>query len=335
MVFALIASGCTSVGYYWQAIAGQVEILRAARPIEEVLQAPETNAEQRQKLTYVQDARAFASRELHLPDNMSYRGYADLKRPYVLWNVFATEEFSIAPQTWCFPIAGCVAYRGYFNKEAAEAFARDLRAQGLDVFVGGVPAYSTLGWLNDPVMNTFIHYPEPELARLLFHELAHQVVYVKDDSRFNESFATTVEEVGLERWLEFASPSTRQALQVAQTRKQEFIALVGATRKRLDALYKSGADAMTLRREKARVFAQLKTEYAAMKSERWENFAGYDAWFAQDLSNAQLVPIATYTDLVPGFKRLLARNDGDLPRFYAAVKDLTRLSPIERQRLLQ
>jgi predicted aminopeptidase len=299
-----------------------------------VLQASDTSAEQRRKLSYVQDARAFASRDLHLPDNQSYRRYADLERPYVVWNVFATEEFSIAPRTWCFPFAGCVAYRGYFHKEAAEAFASELRTRGLDVFVGGVPAYSTLGWLNDPVMNTFIHYPEPELARLLFHELAHQVVYVKDDSRFNESFATTIEEVGLDRWLEFANESTRQNLRLAQSRKQDFIALVSAARKKLAAIYAAGGAATVLRSEKAKAFAQLKADYAMMK-QGWDDYAGYDAWFAQDLGNAHLVPIATYTDLVPGFKRLLARNGNDLPRFYDAVKVLARRPPEERQEQLE
>jgi predicted aminopeptidase len=312
-----------------------MEILRASRPLDEVMQAPATTDEQRRRLSYVAEARDFASRELKLPDNQSYRRYADLHRPYVLWNVFATEEFSVAPRTWCFPFAGCVAYRGYFHKEDAEAYARELKMQGLDVYVGGVPAYSTLGWMNDPVLNTFIHYPEPELARLLFHELAHQVVYVQDDSRFNESFATTVEEVGLERWLASASEATRQATRAAQTRKQEFIRLVMGARSRLQTVYAGHADAANLRGEKARLLAQLKEDYRALRNDRWNGFAGYDPWFAQDLNNAHLVPIATYTDLVPGFRRLLAESGDDLPRFYAAVKKLARRPEAERRQVLE
>lgn len=332
-LFAL--SGCSSAGYYWQAISGQMEILRAARPIDELLAAPDLAAEQKRKLAYVIDARNFASRELRLPDNKSYRRYADLKRPYVVWNVFATDEFSLKPRTWCFPFAGCVAYRGYFSQDAAEKFARELRAQGLDVFVGGVPAYSTLGWFDDPVLSTFIHYPDAELARLLFHELAHQMAYAKDDSVFNESFATAVEEVGLERWLEYASMATREALRQSQARKQDFIALIALTRGKLAALYASNADALSMRRDKAAIFTELQAAYDTLKRERWGGFNGYDAWFAQNLGNAHLVPVTTYTEWVPGFKRLLARDDGDLARFYARVKALAGLTEDERRRQLE
>src|SRR5690606_32875324 len=237
-LLVLPAVGCSSLGYYGQAISGQFEVYRKSRPVAEVIADPATDPRLRAKLADVQRVREFASRELGLPDNDSYRVYADLGRRYVLWNVFATPELSLEPLTWCFPVSGCVAYRGYFSREAAEAYAEKLRAAGYDVHVGGGTAYSTLGWFSDPLLNTMIHRPLPEIAGLLFHELAHQRLYVRGDTAFSESFAMTVELEGVRRWLE-ANGEADEYARYARTleRRQQFTQLVLRYRDRLEALY--------------------------------------------------------------------------------------------------
>ena len=326
--------GCATPGYYWQAISGQLELWQRTRPIEQVAADPAVASEVKQKLAAVERIRDFASHELALPQNGSYRSYADLKRPYVVWNVFATNEFSITPKQWCFAVAGCVGYRGYFSKDAADRFAEGLRAQGYDVFVAGVPAYSTLGWFDDPVLNTFIHYPESELARLMFHELAHQAVYVKGDSEFNESFASTVELEGVKRWLgRHGSAEQQAAFEHAEQRRDGFRSLVHGYRARLAALFKSGLAASDKRREKAAILAQLKREYQTIKN-GWGGYSGYDRWFAQDINNATLASVGLYTALVPAFQALLAARGHDLVRFYTAAKEVGGLVPSERKRKL-
>jgi predicted aminopeptidase len=274
--------------------------------------------------------RAFASRELGLPDNRSYRRYADLGRPYVVWNVFAAPEFSVKPREWCFPFAGCVGYKGYFKKAGAEKLAVELRAERYDVFVGGVPAYSTLGWLDDPVLNTFVRYPDAEIARLIFHELAHQVVYVKGDSTFNESFAVTVEREGVRRWLEAHGTQEQQAeFDRARVRQQALVELVEKYRARLAQLYDRSIQPDPMRAAKQQLLAQMRAEYRDLK-QAWGGFAGYDGWFDQPLNNAQLASIAIYTRLVPAFERILAQSGGDLTRFYAEVNRIAALSEQER-----
>jgi predicted aminopeptidase len=326
------ATGCsTTMGYYWQALDGQMALVRQARPIGEVISDPLTGDALKLKLERVREIRAFASGELGLPDNGSYRRYADLKRRFVVWNVFAAPEFSIEPKEWCFPVAGCVGYRGYFDEAGAQAFAKDLAKQGMDVYVGGVPAYSTLGWLDDPVLNTFIHYPEAELARLIFHELSHQVAYAPGDSMFNESFAVSVENEGVERWIaRHGTPEQRIAFEAAQRRKTDFAQLVTTYRDRFAAAYAASSDAAERRAVKERLQAEMRADYARLK-ESWGGFAGYDWWFEQPLNNAQLASVALYTELVPGFERLLAECDGDLPQFYARVKELAKLPEAERR----
>lgn len=322
VLLLLALSGCSNVDYYAQSIGGHLEVMRRAQPIADVVADPTTPAPVKERLAQTLAIREFASRELGLPDNASYTRYADLERPYVVWNVFAAPELSVTLKQWCFPVAGCVAYRGYYREEEAQTFAAALKAQGYDVLVRGVPAYSTLGWFDDPVLNTVIRYPEPEVARLVFHELAHQVVYVKDDSVFNESFATAVEEEGMRRWLAVKGSDELRALHVAaRERRREFVALVLAARDRLDAVYRSDLADDAKRAEKQRLLAALKADYQALRL-RWGGFAGYDRWFAQDLTNAHLASVAAYTQMVPAFERLLADHGGDLPHFYAAVKRL-------------
>lgn len=329
-LFAL--SGCSTLSFYWQAINGQMDMLNKARTIEAVIQDRDTTPDLKRRLTALLAIREYASRELKLPDNKSYRSYADLKRPFVIWNVFATTEFSTELTHWCFPIAGCVNYRGYFSKDHAEAFAKNLPPRMSDAFVSGVPAYSTLGYFNDPILNTFIHYPEVELARLLFHELAHQVVYVQDDSMFNESFATAVEEAGIERWLQSqwpkATPSGRglsSDWQTAQRRRADFQQLVLKYQQRLKSLYATDLSDTAKRLAKQQTFEDLRAEYQALKTS-WGGFAGYDRWFGQELNNAHLASIAIYTELVPAFQKLLQQQQGDFVHFYDAAKRAAKMS---------
>ena len=335
MVCAAVSllTGCAQLAYYGQAAQGQYSLLSNSRPIDDWLGDASTSAKLKDRLAKAKEIRQFAVKELGLPDNGSYKNYTDLKRPYVLWNVMATPELSLRPRQWCFPIAGCVSYRGYYDKDEAQAYGAQLRSEGYDVQVAGVPAYSTLGWFNDPFLSTFIGYPDGELARLVFHELAHQVVYVKGDSQFNESFATTVEEIGVERWLAVNGDEqmrTRHAEFAA--RKQDFLNLLLKHRKALELNYQSSAGDAQKREKKAEIFAALKDDYQSLKVQ-WGGYAGYDRWFAEPLSNAHLVAVATYHDFVPGFRALLAREKS-FPAFYQEVKNLAALDKAARQQRL-
>ena len=324
-------SGCANVGYYLQSVNGQLDLWRRQQPIEQLVNDPATPEALRRKLASVLEIRAFASRELGLPDNRSYRLYADLGRRFVVWAVFATQEFSIQPAQWCFVMVGCVSYRGYFAQEAADRFAADLGGQGYDVYVGPVPAYSTLGWFPDPVLNTFIHYPEAELARLIFHELTHQVVYVRDDTVFNESFAVAVEQEGVRRWLALAGNAQQKAaFDRTQKVRAEFVQLVRKYRERLDALYRTRLAPEAMRARKSEILRELEQEHQTLKQRDWGGFTGYDPWFARKPNNAQLTSVAIYAQLVPAFQALLRREGDDLSRFYAAVKALAALPKEER-----
>lgn len=326
----LLLSGCGNFSYYLQSVGGQFDIWRREAPIEQLLKDPAIAPPLKAQLERALRIRDYASRELGLPDNRSYRAYADLARPFVVWNVFAASEFSVEPRQWCFPVAGCVKYRGYFDEVEARAYSRTLAAEGYDVYVGGVPAYSTIGWFADPVLNTFIHYPEPELARLLFHELAHQVAYVQDDTVFNESFATVVEQAGMARWLAaHGSDADRERFTQLQRFRADFRRLVTQTRVDLAKLYAGNADPEQKRRQKAEAFSALKREHLERKLD-WGGFAGFDRWFAQPLGNAHLASVAIYTQRVPEFEALLRENGNDLPRFYAAVKALAAQPADER-----
>lgn len=325
--------GCAQLGYYVQAAHGQMALLSSAKPIDQVLADPDTGDRLAARLNKVKEIRRFAVDELALPDNTSYTSYVDLKRPYVLWNIVATPELSLTPLQWCFPIAGCVDYRGYYDKDDAQAFGAKLRSQGYDVQIGGVPAYSTLGWFSDPVLSTFIGYSDAELARMIFHELAHQVVYAKGDSQFNESYATAVEEEGVERWLtKFGNEQLRKTYAGHEQRKHDFLALLLKYREKLAANYARAVADDDKRQQKAAIFQALKDEYQALKAS-WGGYAGYDHWFAEPLSNAHLASIATYHDFVPAFKALLRQEQG-FPQFYDAVRRLALLDKDERHRRL-
>ena len=322
-------SGCGTL-YVAQAARGQWQVMHARRPIAKVIGDPSTPQSVKGRLTEVSAARDFASHELALPDNESYRTYADVKRPYVVWNVVAAPEFSVEPKRWCFPIAGCVAYRGYFAEAKARKFARGLRDQGFDVFVGGVPAYSTLGKFADPVLNTMLGYGDSELAAIVFHELSHQLIYVAGDSEFNEAFATTVEETGLQRWLKARGHEDQlQRYTSRRARQQQFIALFTRTRSRLAKLYAQKLPVETMREQKKALFASLDSDLRDLEK-RLGVRSGYRDWAEEGLNNAHLASVATYYDCVPGFERLLNQHGGDLPSFYAAVRELARKPREER-----
>jgi len=331
---ALLAlTGCETLSYYAQAVGGQLELMHRAQPLADWISDPATPPALRRRLELAARMREFASRELGLPDNGSYRSYADLGRPYAVWNVFAAPEFSVRPVESCFPVAGCVAYRGFFARDAAERYAAKERAEGLDVFSYGVPAYSTLGWFDDPLLSTFIHYPEAELARLIFHELAHQVVYVKGDTTFNESFAVTVQDEGVRRWLESEGRSAElAAFRTAEARKDEFVALIEDARGRLAHLYAEPLAPAAMRAAKRAEFARLAERYAALKA-RWGGYSGFDR-LMRDPNNALLASISAYSQFVSGFRRELAAVHGDLSAFYARVKALARLPKAERDAAL-
>lgn len=345
---ALLA-GCAhtgdTLGYYWQSVRGHLQIMRAAEPVDDWIARPGTAAPLRARLELAQQARAFAVSELHLPDNASYRRYADLGRRAAVWNVVAAPPDSLALHTWCFPVTGCIGYRGYFAEADAQAEAARLAADGLETAVYGVPAYSTLGYTNwlggDPLLNTFIGWPEGEFVRLLFHELAHQVVYANGDTMFNESFATAVERLGVARWLaERATPQAREDYARGDARRTAFRELTRAARERLAALYAREAGSPALPAEKQQAMERFRADYAALRAQ-WlatgtqpAQIAGYDRWVA-DANNAAFGAQAAYDELVPAFEALFERHGGDWPKFYAAVRALAALPPAERLRQLR
>jgi predicted aminopeptidase len=327
---ALLVSGCANISYYWQSVSGQLDIWQRERPIEEVIADPASPQALKDRLARVLEIRAFASRELGLPDNASYRRYADVERPFVVWNVFAAPEFSVQPLQSCFLFAGCVSYRGYFSRTDAERYSAAQAEQGHDVYIGGVPAYSTLGWFADPMLNTFVHYPEAEIARLIFHELAHQVAYVRDDTVFNESFAVAVEQEGMRRWLARAADATQhEQYERGRRMRSDFTALIQRYRERLDALYRERLAEDAMRGRKRAVLAELDSDYRSLRA-GWDGYAGYDSWFASAPNNAQIASVAVYSQRVTAFEALLARESGDLTRFYAAVQELAALPKPER-----
>ena len=328
-------SGCVNLPYYAQAIDGHVNVLWQSQPISTIIADPDTDSNLKQTLTKVLTLREFASHELKLPNNKSYTKYADLKRPYAVWNVFAAPELSIELKKWCFIKAGCVGYRGFFSQTKAKHHAKKLGDDGYDVHVGGVRAYSTLGWFNDPVLNTFIGYSELELARLIFHELAHQVVYVPGDTVFNESFATTVEREGIKRWLMKNNATKEHAAYKAKLKRQNiFNSLVLHHRDRLAMLFASNKSEAVKRAGKARILDDLQEQFSLLRTSSVK-FNSYDRWFAQQINNALLATVSIYTQLLPAFQTLLAQQNGDMAQFFEVVKEISKLPKKERTSILQ
>ncbi|MDP2263020.1 MAG: aminopeptidase [Hydrogenophaga sp.] len=342
LLLALLGSGCTSTGtgpgYYWQSVSGHLHLMNAARPVQDWIDDPATPPALRQKLELARRMRAFAVTELALPDNASYHRYADLGRRAAVYNVVAAPALSLKLHNWCFPVVGCVGYRGYFDETAARAFAATL-PDTLEVLVYPVPAYSTLGWMNwaggDPLLNTFIGYPEGELARMVFHELAHQVVYARDDTAFNESFATAVERLGGARWLAREAGATAQAEYAAfDARRRAFRALTRSVRQRLEAVYNDDAlDDAQKQARKAEVMAAFHEEYRGLR-QTWDGFAGYDPWVAR-ANNAAFAAQGAYDDWVPAFEALFEQQGQDFPAFYDAVRQIAKQPRAQRQEALR
>ena len=344
LFLSLLLVSCDSLQFYTQAIRGQLSIVSKRENIQSLVNDPDTDASLRTQLETILEIRRFAETELGLPVNKNFSSYVNLERPFVVWNVFAAPEFSLVSDDWCFPVAGCVTYRGYFSEAAAENFADKLKAETKDVYVGGVAAYSTLGWFTDPVLNTVINRDEFRLAALIFHELAHQVVYVSGDTEFNESFATAVELEGLRRWVENGrggENAENSSLSLSRvdnaTRqnqyRQEFVELVQSYRPQLESLYEESIPVNEKRQAKAALFDQLREDYAA-KKQQWQGYDVYDGWFASEINNAKLNTVATYFNQIPAFNALLVSVDYSLPDFYKKVEEFSELDAVERKAVL-
>ena len=327
--------GCENLSYYSQAIDGHLTVISSRKSVDRLIDDPKGNQDLREQLRLARDVRQFAIDRLALPDNDSYRTFVDTQRNYVSWAVFAAPPLSLQVNLWCFPVVGCVPYRGYFSEEEANRFARKIAAQGYDVHVGGVPAYSTLGWFDDPLLNTMFLYGETYVAGVVFHELAHQQVYIADDSAFNEAFAVSVEDSGTVLWLKDQSnPEAIARYRANQKRNQDFLTLIVETRDNLARIYASNSSDARKLAEKEAEIERLRTRYQHLKRTKWNGYKGYDGWFNLPINNARLATISVYNDLVPDFLRLLDLCGGDYERYYTAVQQLGQLGLQQRRQAL-
>jgi Predicted aminopeptidase len=329
----LVLCACSGLRYYVQAARGQGELIAHRRALNELVRDPATDPKLAARLQLAQQARRFASQRLALPDNRSYTGYVELHRPYVVWNVFATPRYSVKAVPQCFPITGCVAYRGWFREADARADAARLQARGDDVWVGGVPAYSTLGWFADPILSSMLRWDDDELAGTIFHELAHQLIYVKGDTAFNESFATFVQTEGLREWRQSRGLPPQD--EHVQKMDAGFTRLVLDLRERLKALYASGVDEASMAAGKQREIEAFRTRYVQWRERDWPHDHRYDSWVAQPINNARLLPFGLYEQWTPAFAVLFQRAERQWPAFYASVRELARQPETQRQKSLR
>jgi predicted aminopeptidase len=326
---ATMLVGCDSVGYYGQAVHGHLSLMASRQPIDVMLADPAATS--RAQLALVLEIRDFATDALALPDNGSYRNVVPTSDDAVVWSVVATPRYSLEAKSWCFPLVGCTTYRGYFARAEADAYANTLAAEGLDVTVDPVPAYSTLGWFDDPLPGVILRWPDYDVAAIIFHELAHQRVYANGDSAFNEAFATAVAEEGVARWLAGrGDPDAVARWRQVQERRLAFVDLLLGTRGALVDLYGSGLPEPAMQAGKERQFDELRRRYAELKAS-WGGESGFDQWMARPLNNARLAAIATYREQLPAFRTLLQCAGGDLPAFYAAVEQMAELPQAERE----
>jgi predicted aminopeptidase len=329
-------AGCTSVSYYAQSLEGHVKIMTARRDVAKLIDDPSTPEALRARMASARAIRKFAVDELALPDNDSYRSYVDIGREAVTWAVFAASEFSLTPHAWCFPVFGCVPYRGYFSKKSAIEFAVELQRQGLDVDVTGITAYSTLGWSSDPLLSTMFTEGDTYLAGAVLHELAHQRVYINGDSEFNEAFAVAVEVTGVRKWLRAAGDTAgSRRYEAHRKRRAEVLALVSQTREELRRVYESSGTLNEKRAGKAAAIERLRTRYRQFRDSRWPRHRRYDGWFDAPINNAKLAAISVYSDQVTAFLRLFDLCSGDYPRFYASVEQLGKLDKANRTEALE
>lgn len=336
VIMAAAVAGCTSVSYYAQSLEGHARIMAARKSVGKLIRDPSTPEPLRARLTSADSIRRFASDQLALPDNSSYRSYVDIGRDAVTWAVFAAPQFSLAPRTWCFPVFGCVPYRGYFARKSATDNAVELHRQGLDVYVTGITAYSTLGWSSDPLLSTMLRQDDTYLASLIFHELAHQRLYVDGDSAFNEAFAVAVETTGVRKWLR--ATGNRAGLHRYENdrrRKADFLDLIATTRDELRQVYGSPRGPQQMAAAKAAAIDRLRMRYRKLRDRRWAGYRGYDAWFDAPINNAKLAATAVYGEQVPSFLRLFDLCSGDYPRFYASVRRIADLHGASRAEALK
>lgn len=338
LTLLLVVSGllvaCETVSYYTQAARGQMAIIFSRQDIQDLLDSGSLPDDAESRFREVLAIREFAETELQLPVAEHYSTFVELDREHVVWNVFAAPEFSTELRTWCYPIAGCVSYRGYFSEDDARSFAARLEDQGLDVYLGGVDAYSTLGWFEDSLLSTVLDREAHQLAGLIFHELAHQLVYVPGDTTFNESFATAVERAGVSRWLRSIGQADLLArAEQDRQRQQQFVALVSDYREKFADLYAQEMPAIEMRTGKADLQARMRADYARLRGQ-WNDYGGYDSWFDRSLNNAQLATVSSYNDLVPAFLALLGEQGGDFAAFYARVEQIAALDAADRESLL-
>lgn len=331
VIFVLGLGGCSSLSYYAQSARGQLAVMAASRPVEDVLADPRTAEPVRVRLRQLAELRRFAVEELRLPETDSYRRYAKLQRDAMAWSVVATPVDSLVPREWCYPVIGCATYRGYFSPEAAQAYAAELALEGWDTAVEPVPAFSTLGWFSDPLPSTVIGWATVDIAGLLFHELAHEALYLRGDSAFNEAYATVVEKEGVRRWLQRYGDAQAHAERKLQARRwTDFLRLLAGARQRLVQLYATGADREELLARKDEILQALRGDYAGLKAS-WGGYAGYDRWFDRPLNNAHLASINTYHALEPAFRRMLEQVNGDMGAFHATCRELAAMQAVRRR----
>jgi predicted aminopeptidase len=312
---------CRTIAFYGQAVHGQLEILQKSRPNSEVAADPASPRLLRSQLAAVECIRGFATDHLSLPGGESYGRYADLGRDHVVWVIYATPEFSLKPKSWFYPFIGKMDYRGYFQEKDAVSLAGELRKDGYDVYQGGVDAYSTLGWFHDPVLNTFINYPDVDLAETIFHELTHRRVFHRGDTVFNESLANVVAEEGVKRWLRHEGRiADLRHYEGRLVKRREFYQEIDRCRRRLEALYDSGKPASVMRREKAAILARLHGQFRELRR-RWGG-QGLEGWLAEDINNGHIVSLRIYADHMPAFQSLLAECGGDLDLFFKRAEHL-------------
>ncbi len=330
LIITALCSGCSSIKYYAHMLGGQIEISTSAKPIPEIINNLDNDKKLRAKLQLIQAAKHFAFTKLDLPQNDSYSEYADLGRQYVLWNVTAAPQLSLTPYKSCFPIIGCMNYRGFFSKESADEFAQELKSEGYDVYVAGVAAFSSLGWFNDPVLNTMIHWPDTRLAGLIFHELTHQKIYINNDTSFNESLAVTVEIEGIKLWLkQQGKTEDLQTFIKQRQRHQQFLNIVFQARNKLNFLYLAPLSDIDKTLQKDLIFAKLLNNYQKLK-QSWNGYSGYDRWFNEDLNNAKLALLATYSQYVPALTELLQQKNYNFTDFFTVAEKIAKLPKSER-----
>lgn len=330
----LSLSACSTISYYSQSVQGQINLLIKRESVDDLLLSADTPADLKKSLLQAKNIRKYASQQLFLPDNNSYNGYVDTKKPYIVWNVFAAPEFSLSPRNWCYPIIGCVSYRGYFSKDDAEKEAENLRKQKFDVYVGGVSAYSTLGWFDDPLLNTMMQWKQRSLASLIFHELSHQIIYIENETNFNEAFSSAVERLGTIQWLIELHPEELPGYIAYLNAQNDFRSLLLRSRLKLNKLYLSSQTEPEKRSEKKRIIADMKSEYFIIK-QQWPSAIHFDGWFKKPINNARLTSTMTYLQYIPAFFNLFVIEKGDWQKFYDRVVAFEKLSSVKRRDIIE